>query len=282
MTVTATDAYLAEFNGMKRLADLPRPNVPFTAETIHGALCLWRTNGDGSHLDNVRLHPTRRLSVMEILEDATSSPLRAPGGTLLVRAVEGSIGVNDAPLLDRLTTGPRSTGFLMARSLDSILSESEPRLRNGGQCLVRAPASMDEYLEMRRLVASIFGSGASSYDPETDFYGAPDEMTYLAAYAHGKVVSAASLLIVDGIANMWSVCTHETARGRGIASAVVHACLVEAHRQGAHSAALGTSQELSRPGGIYHRLGFRTVGHEHGWTITDLELLSLEPRDPTT
>jgi GNAT superfamily N-acetyltransferase len=140
---------------------------------------------------------------------------------------------------------------------------------------VNVPETWDEYLEVRRLTSKVFGSGKSAYDPESDFYNAPEIMTCVAGVERGQVISAASILIVEGIANVWSVCTDENARGRGVASAVVHACLLEAHRQGAHAAVLGTSLELAKTDGLYNRLGFETVGHEHGWTIDEGALRSL-------
>jgi GNAT superfamily N-acetyltransferase len=156
-----------------------------------------------------------------------------------------------------------------------VLDEPQPRLRGGKGYRIQIPVSTAEYLEVRRLVASIFGGSASTYDPETDFYSAPDTMTYFAVHEGGRVISAASILIVNGIANVWSVGTEESARGRGAASVVVHACLVEAHRQGAYAAALGTSLELAREGGLYNRLGFEIIGHEHGWTLANFDRIEL-------
>ncbi len=275
MAVAVADAYLAELHGMQRLAELPRPKVPYAPETIHGAFCLWRTNGDGSHVDNIRLDPRGRAPVAEILRGVQSSPLRVHGGSILVRTVADAIGEDDAALLDRLASSPQSTGYLMARSLDRLLDEPQPRLRDTDDARVRVPDSITEYLEVRRLVARVFGGGSASYDPDTDFYSAPETMTYLAVRERGQIIAAASILIVDGIANVWSVCTEEAARGQGAASLVTHACLVEAHRQGAEAAALGTSRELAKPGGLYNRLGFDVVGHEHGWRLEDFDRIEL-------
>jgi predicted GNAT family N-acyltransferase len=275
MVVTVLDAYLAEVNDMKLLANLPRPNVPFEPEIFDGALCLWRTRGDGSHTDNIRLDPTTRPSVTDVLHRAKLSPLRVRSGNLLVGAVENTLSADDVALLDRLASSPKSTGYIMARSLAHVLDESRPRLRDGQDFHARSPETEAEYLEIRQLAADIFGGGASTYDPETDFYNAPDTMTYVAVHEQNKVIAAASILIVDGVANVWIVCTRESARGRGAASVVTHACLVEAYRQGATAAVLGTNHDLARPGGIYNRLGFETVGHEYGWMFNDFDRLAL-------
>jgi GNAT superfamily N-acetyltransferase len=275
VVLDANDVYLAELKGMRILANLPRPNVPFAPEMIHGALCLWRTNGNGSHVDTIRIDPTAKSAVTDLLPGIASSPLRVRGGSIVVRTVDGGIGEDDAAMLDRLASSTRSTGYLMARSLEQVPEEPEPQLRDGHDCCARTPANVSEYLAVRRLAASIFGGGESTYDPESDFYSAPEILTYLALREGEQVTSAASVLVVDGIANVWSVGTLESARRRGAASVVVHACLIEAHRQGAHAAVLGTSFELARKGGLYHRLGFETVGLEHSWLLGDFDRLEL-------
>jgi ribosomal protein S18 acetylase RimI-like enzyme len=164
----------------------------------------------------------------------------------------------------------------MARSIEGIQHDPHPHIRVGSPVRVGPPESEAEYIAVRQMVDSIFRGGARQYDQETDFYSAPGTMEYIAVWHHDEVISGASFLIVDGIANIWSVATRESARGRGVASIVVHACLVEAHRIGAHAASLGTTEDLARPRGLYNRLGFETIGHEIGWTINDVDSIDTQ------
>lgn len=57
-------------------------------------------------------------------------------------------------------------------------------------------------------------------------------MTYLAISNEKTVISTASLLIVDGVANIWSVATLPSERGQGAATAIMVATCLEARRQG--------------------------------------------------
>jgi hypothetical protein len=40
-------------------------------------------------------------------------------------------------------------------------------------------------------------------------------------------------------------------------------------------AALRTSDDLARPGGLYRSVGFDLVGHEHVWEIDDVDGTSM-------
>lgn len=104
-------------------------------------------------------------------------------------------------------------------------------------------------------------------EDEADFFHAPGTMTYLVVSENGRAVSTGGILVVDGVANIWSVATLPAARGRGAATAIIRAACAEARRQGARVAALRTSEDLARKDGLYERVGFEVVGHEHVWNL---------------
>lgn len=113
-------------------------------------------------------------------------------------------------------------------------------------------------------------------DVEADFFHAPGVMTYLAVRDRdGGVISTGSILVVDGVANVWSVATAPSARGRGAASAIMRAVCVEAPKRGAVVAALRTTDELARPGGLYASVGFELLGHERIWELDNIDDIDL-------
>jgi predicted GNAT family acetyltransferase len=100
-------------------------------------------------------------------------------------------------------------------------------------------------------------------------------MTYLAVRGpDGSVISTGSILIVNGVANIWSVATTPAARGQGAATAITRACCIEAAKRGATVAALRTTDDLARPGGLYSNVGFELLGHEHIWELDNIDNLS--------
>ncbi|QDP95445.1 GNAT family N-acetyltransferase [Microlunatus elymi] len=87
--------------------------------------------------------------------------------------------------------------------------------------------------------------------------------------------SLCALLVVDGVANVWSVATAPSARGRGAATAIMRAVCSEAPKHGAAYAALRTTDHLARPGGPYDAVGFRLLGHERIWELDDVDDLQV-------
>ncbi|WP_443350814.1 GNAT family N-acetyltransferase [Brachybacterium tyrofermentans] len=114
---------------------------------------------------------------------------------------------------------------------------------------------------------------AEEVDVEADLFHAPGVMTYLAVRAGDSVISAGSILIVDRVANVWSVATAPEYRGQGAATAIMRAVCREASQRGAEVAALRTTDDLARSGGLYDSLGFKLLGHERIWELDDVDSL---------
>ena len=108
---------------------------------------------------------------------------------------------------------------------------------------------------------------------------APTVMTYLAVNENDRPISTGSILIVDDVANVWSVATLPSARGRGAATAIMRAICAEARRQGARVAALRTTDDLARPHGLYGNVGFALVGHERIWNLDNVDQLPPQHHD---
>ena len=269
--------FRAELEGLRLLANLPRPKVTIRAEDVPGASCLWETNAKGGHRDVVRLIPHSGVPLKETLAAIQRSARRVPGGHLEIRGIAASFDPVAVSLL-RSLGGRQDTELphtMMALDLSS-LDDTTDDLRG----LTATVATDAESLaQLRAVVGQVFEGvdeeEASKADNEADFYHAPGTMTYLAVSENGRVVSTGSFLIVDGVANIWSVATLPAARGRGAASAVVRAACVEARRQGARVAALRTTDELAKPGGLYQSIGFVVVGHEQAWNLDGIDALSI-------
>ena len=131
--------------------------------------------------------------------------------------------------------------------------------------------------QLRSVVGQVYAgldaADVEGADNEADFYHAPGVMTYLAVSEHGRAVSTGSFLIAGEVANIWSVATLPTARGRGAASAILRAACAEARRQGALVAGLRTTEDLARADGFYQAVGFSSVGHERVWNVDDIDAL---------
>jgi ribosomal protein S18 acetylase RimI-like enzyme len=76
----------------------------------------------------------------------------------------------------------------------------------------------------------------------------------------GRVVSAGTLLLIDGVAYIDDVATLPRWRGRGFASTVVHRIVAEARAAGAGEVYLLADPDAPTVIAMYERLGFREVG----------------------
>ena len=56
---------------------------------------------------------------------------------------------------------------------------------------------------------------------------------------------------------------------------IMNAACLEAKRRGAQVAALRTTDDLARPGGLYNKVGFVHVGHERIWELDHIDSLDL-------
>lgn len=267
----------AELEGMRRLALLDRPKISVVHEDVAGASCHWNQVPEGSgHWDLVRLRPDSDVPLRETLAAIQASTQRRRGGHLELRGAASSLAGESALLVElggRMNTElPRE---LMARGLEFV-----PDVDSLGDGLSVVVATDAETLAgLRTVVGQAFHGAAvrpaESVDVEADFFHAPGVMTYVALLDAGVVVSTGSILIVDGVANVWSVATLPAARGRGAATAIMQALCGEATKQGAHAAVLRTTPNLAVPDGLYAKVGFVHVGQEYIWMLNDVDDLQL-------
>jgi ribosomal protein S18 acetylase RimI-like enzyme len=82
----------------------------------------------------------------------------------------------------------------------------------------------------------------------------------------GAPVGLASLVLLDGVAEVDNVVTAEAFRGRGIASAGVQACLAAAAEMDAELVFL-LAEEDGAPQRLYERIGFRVAARSRTFTI---------------
>lgn len=83
-----------------------------------------------------------------------------------------------------------------------------------------------------------------------------DKIGYVVGLLDGKPVSTTSYFLGDGVVGIYCVATLEEARGKGIASALVSACLSAGRDRGYH---VGILQSSSKGFNAYRRLGFEEV-----------------------
>ena len=242
----------AELQGLRQLAALPRPKVPIIGEDVPGALCLWEGDSGG----DVRLVPHSGVPLAEVVGAAGGhEPFQIRGiASSFDDSALSLLGTLDAQRIDGLHT-------MMALDLSTFVNTSEITAT-----VARDAQGLAQLRSVVRQVYLGFDSTAEA-DDEADFFHAPGVMTYLATFENGRAVSTGSILVVDKVANIWSVATLPTARGHGAASAVVRAECAEARRQGATVAVLRTSKELARIGGLYNSIGFSVVGYEQVWRV---------------
>jgi GNAT superfamily N-acetyltransferase len=165
-----------------------------------------------------------------------------PGLTSQMEAAGFRYAETEEGMILRLTNGPT-----LPRSRDEITAAR-----------VQTPEDLEQF-------AAII---AANWQPEDrniiEFYRqiqqavlAPGPMRLFLGYWCGEPVGTCEVLIVDGVAGIYSVATRAEYRGRGIATALIIAAVQEAVREGCSLACLEASEESS---GLYRRLGFRPCG----------------------
>lgn len=269
--------FSAELDGLRRLGNLLRPKVTIRPEDVPGASCLWEGNANGGHRDAIRLLPESGVPLRDVLRAVQHSRRRVPGGHLDIRGVGMSFDSTAVSLLRSLgaqrdTVGPHAMMALDLRSLDDTVEHTP-----GLTATVATDAA--SLAQLRSVVGQVYAgrdaAEAAEADNDADFYHAPGTMTYLAVSENGQAVSTGSFLIAGDVANIWSIATLPAARGRGAASAILRAACAEARRQGARAAGLRTTEQLARPDGLYHGVGFSFVGHEQAWNLHGVDALSV-------
>jgi GNAT superfamily N-acetyltransferase len=277
MVIDDVLVFSAELYGLRRLGSLPRPKVSLQAEDLPGVSCLWEGNTHGGHRDRIQLVPNSGVPFENVLRAVQQSRRRVPGGHLDIRGLDGSFAPEAVRLLRSLGAeqdieGPHTLMALDLRSLDDAAPLP-------ARMTASVATDAESLAQLRSVVGQVYAGTdaeeAARADHEADFYHAPGTMTYLAVSENGQAVSTGSVLIIDGVANIWSVATLPTARGRGAASAIMRAACAEARRQGALVAGLRTTEELAKRGGLYHSVGFSVVGHERAWNLDHVDALEL-------
>lgn len=269
----------AEYEGMRTLARLDRPKVGVLQEDLPGASCIWnRSPRDAGHRDLVRLRPGGGVALTETLRAIVASAKRPRGGGLEIRGAADNLA-RETDFLSALGgrqnfSLPRA---LMARHVNRDAASNE-KLPAG--CTVSVADDSASLLELRAVVGESFANApageADPADVEADFFHAPGVLTYVAVRdPDGRVISTGSILISNGVANVWSVATSPSARGQGAATAIMRALCAEAARKGATAATLRTTDDLARPGGLYDNVGFTLLGHEHIWQLDAVDRLDL-------
>lgn len=276
MIIDDTLVVTAELEGLRKLARLNRPKVGVIQEDVPGASCIWKRHPNADPRDLVRLRPRSGVPLAETLRAIQSSQQRRPGGHLEIRGAAHSLA-DEADFLSELggrevLTLPRA---LMARNVSQHGGGASPIPESS----VRVADDANSLKELRAVVGQAFANDDNSdcgddSDIEADFFHAPAVMTYLAVHGpDGSVISTGSVLIVNGVANVWSVATAPSARGQGAATAIMRAACAESARRGASVATLRTTDELARRGGLYDNVGFTLLGHEHIWELDNIDNL---------
>ncbi len=124
--------------------------------------------------------------------------------------------------------------------------------------LVRDEDSLAAY---RSVLAQGFGEGPREAEWVTEIwrrigFTEPVPWRHYVGWAHGEAVSAASLLIHDGIGGIYFVGIIPSARRQGFGAAITHHAMIEARHAACSLAVLGAS-EMGY--GVYRKLGSEGV-----------------------
>jgi ribosomal-protein-alanine N-acetyltransferase len=93
-----------------------------------------------------------------------------------------------------------------------------------------------------------------------DELGQPETRYYLAAVEGGRLIGYAGVMIVLGEAHVNTIGVSAEVEGRGVATDLLRAVLVEARRRGATRATLEVAVSNERARALYQRFGFAPVG----------------------
>lgn len=132
-------------------------------------------------------------------------------------------------------------------------AEAPPELR-----IVRV-TNLELLAEWAWVLTSVFRTG-SDYETWIAAFGAlgfDGAWSHFVGYLDDEPVSTTSLMVSGDVAGIYHVGTLESARGRGIGSAVTRAALLHARERGAKEAALQSSDMAVN---VYRGLGFADAG----------------------
>ncbi|MER7244909.1 GNAT family N-acetyltransferase [Kribbella sp. NPDC000426] len=240
-------AWDAAVDGWRQLAQLPSAAGVFTWEQIGGADCFWWVGPPGAMAHQIFLTTTDD----QTLDRALASPNRGVGSSVVVRS------------LDKLALGrfePENVGTGLFMTCD--LTEARTPISPGPfrTTIITTPAQQADLLAM---VGGVYRDVGGL----TAFFQGFGASQIIGVYDQDRLIASATVVRSGLTANIWSVATAATDRGRGAATTAVSAALDHATKSGCTTATLSTSNNLAQ---WYQHLHFKPAGHEHTATLRAL------------
>lgn len=249
-------AWDAAVDGWRQLAQVPSAADVFTWEQIPGADCFWWAGVPGAMAHQVFVTAPEE-QVLRVLTTALASPNRTAGCDVVVRGI-------DTPEFARAVAGigPENVGSGLFMMCD--LTEARTPVSPGPftTAIVTTEAQQAELLAMVGTVYRDIGG-------LTAFFQGFGATQIIGVYDHRRLIASTTIVRSGAVANIWSVATAATDRGRGAATTAVRAALDLAARTGCTTASLSTSDDLDP---WYRRIGFEEAGREYTATIRHLEI----------
>ena len=247
-------AWSAAVDGWRQLAQLPSAVGVFTWEQINGADCFWWSGPPGTMAHQIFLTTTED-QILQTLDQALASPNCGVGSGIVVRCIDTP---ESSRALARIEPENVGTGLFMTCDLTKAREPVSPRPFR--TTMIATPAQHDDLLAMLSSVYRDVGG-------LTAFFQGFGATQIIGVYDQDRLIASATIVRSGPTANIWSVATAATDRGRGAATTAVSAALDHAAKSGCATASLSTSDDLAQ---WYQRLGFEPVGREYTATIRHL------------
>lgn len=244
-------AWDAAVDGWRQLARLPSARNVFAWEQIDGADCFWWTGRSGAMAHQIFL-TTAAERVPQTLDTALSSASRDVLCNVVIRGIDSPEFARALALRD---VENADSAPLMMCEVSQHANQISPQ-----PFTVAIISTADQHAELLAMVGSVYGDVGGI----TDFFHGIGATQIIGVYDHDRLIASATIVRSAATANIWSVATAATDRGRGAATTAVLAALDQAAKTGCSTASLSTSDDLTR---WYGRLGFVQVGREYTATI---------------
>ncbi len=243
-------AWDAAVDGWRQLARLPSALNVFAWERIGDADCFWWTGQSGVLAHQIFL-TTAADEVVQTLDTALSSPLRGAACDVVIRGI-------DTPEFASALTRRAVENASIAPFMMCDLTHRDPI--SPQPFATSTVSTQDQQAELLAMVSGVYGDVGGL----TAFFQGIGATQIIGVYDRDRLISSATIVRSRTTANIWSVATAASDRGRGAATAAVLAALDHATKAGCTTASLSTSDHLAR---WYGRLGFTEVGREYTATI---------------